>query len=58
VARLCEAVFLTPEGVAAQLKVSREIVCALIDRVEVAAHRVGLALRVAPHELKVFLAGR
>ncbi len=55
VARPCEAVFLTPAEVAARLKVSRATVYALIERGELVASRVGLALRIAVGELEAFL---
>lgn len=38
-----------------RLKVSRATVYALIERGELAAYRVGLALRIAPHALGTFL---
>ncbi len=53
-ARPSEGAFLTPAEVAARLKVSRATVYALIDG-EIAASRVGLALRIAVGEMEAFL---
>ncbi len=58
VAQPSDGVFLTPADVAARLQVSRATVYALIVRGELAARRVGLALRIRLDELDAFLMGR
>jgi excisionase family DNA binding protein len=58
VARPSEGAFLTPAEVAARLRVSRATVYALIERGELIAQRVGLALRIHHRELEIFLGGR
>ena len=58
VARPAEGRFLTPADVAARLQVSRATVYALIERGELVARRVGLALRIHYRELEEFLSGR
>jgi excisionase family DNA binding protein len=54
VARTSEVAFLTPAEVAAQLRVSRATVYALIERGELAAQRVGLALRIGVGDLEEY----
>ena len=58
VARPSGSIFLTPTEVAARLKVSRATIYALIERGDLAASRVGLALRIAIVELEAFLGRR
>jgi len=47
--------FLSPRQVAEQLGVCRETIYRLIDRGELAAARVGSALRVSSYDLEAYL---
>lgn len=55
VARLSGGAFLTPAEVAARLRVSRATVYALIERGDLVARRVGLALRICISDLEAYL---